>query len=113
MRHKDFGTEEYNTSQLQTEETTHTKQEKHEDFCIEGFNTGRMQTEETTHTNHMQTERTTRAKHDQQAKIEDICAEEFDANQLKREEKKALIALNKKNAEELEKHIKHIARDTG
>ena len=122
VRHKDFCTEEFNTSQLQAEETTHTKQdqqEKHKDFCIERFNTNHVKTEETTHTNHKQTEKTTRAKHDQQAKIEDICAEEFDANQLKREVKnvalinKDLLALNKKNAEELEKLEKLFARDTG
>ena len=122
VRHKDFGTEEYNTSQLQTEETTHTKQEKHEDFCIEEFNTGYLQTEETTHTNQLQAE-TARTEHDQQAKIEDSCAEEFDTNQLKRErEKKALIAKAmftkdaewlKENAEELEEIRKTLARDTG
>ena len=90
MRHKGFGTEEYNTNQLQTEETTHTKQdqqEEHKDFCTEGFYTNNLQKEETTHTDHPQTEKTTRTKHDQQAKIEDICAEEFDTNQLKKEEK--------------------------
>ena len=64
MKHKDFCTEEFNTSQLQAEETTPAKQDqqvKHKDFCIEGFNT-----------NHLQTERTTRTKQDQQAKIEDL-----------------------------------------
>ena len=126
VRHKDFGTEEYNTSQLQTEETTHTKQEKHEDFCIEEFNTGYLQTEETTHTNQLQAERTTRTKHDQQAKIEDSCAEEFDTNQLKREKEndalimKEMLAMFKeseewlkKSAEELEEIRKPFARDTG
>ena len=90
MRHKDFCTEEFNTSQLQAEETTHTKQdqqEEHKDFCTEGFYTNNLQKEKTTHTDHPQTEKTTRTKHDQQAKIEDICAEEFDTNQLKKEEK--------------------------
>ena len=64
MKHKDFCTEEFNTSQLQAEEMTRAKQDqqvKHKDFCIEGFNT-----------NHLQTEKTTRTKQDQQAKIEDL-----------------------------------------
>ena len=106
VRHKDFGTEEYNTSLLQTEETTHTKQEKHEDFCIEEFNTGYLQTEETTHTNQLQTERTTRTKHDQQAKIEDSCAEEFDTNQLKREKENDALTVH-------EGHARHVQEARG
>ena len=123
VRHKDFGTEEYNTSQLQTEETTHTKQEKHEDFYFEEFNTGYLQTEETTHTNQPQAEKTTHTKHDQQAKIGDGCAEEFDTNQLKTEKEKKVMMANamstkdaewlKQNAEELEEIRKTLARDTG
>ena len=110
MRHKDFGTEEYNTNQLQTEETTHTKQEKHDDFCIEEFDTGYLQTEETTHTN--QTEETTHTnlqteetKHDQQAKIEVSWPP---LNVLKAQEEWL-----KKRTEKLEEIRKPFARDTG
>ena len=114
VRHKDIYTEEFNTNQLQAEETTHTKQdqqEKHKDFCIERFNTNHVQTEETTHTNHKQKEKTTRTEHDQQAKIEDACVEEVYAIQLQnKKEMQALSRLLEKGLAELEKHI---ARDTG
>ena len=122
VRHKDFGTEEYNTSQLQTEETTHTKQEKHDDFCIEGFNTDRLQTEKTTHTNQPKTEKTTRAKHDQQAKNEDFSAEEFNTlcSWIKGEKtdptlKENLLAkaLRSVGATDADENFMKLARDTG
>ena len=113
MRHRDFDTEEYNTNQMQNEETTHTKQEKHEDFGTEEFNTGYLQTKETTHTDQQQEESTTRSKRDQQAKIEDSCAEEFDTNQLKKKkENDAMIKVNMHIEKKLEDLVE-LMRDTG
>ena len=119
MRHKDFGTEEYNTNQLQTEETTHTKQEKHDDFCIDGFNTDRLQTEKTTHTNQPKTEKTTRTKDGQQAKNEDFSAEEFNTlcSWIKGEKtdatlKENLLAKALRRAD-ADKNFMKLARDTG